>query len=146
LFVNDVIERADLYLDELAKLGLTLARDLHERACAAEDPEVCARLALAFHTVSRGVRQSLALQQRLARDRLRAEAEQREDRKAAKETRKAQVRAAVVRLAWTEKPDWNEYELRGRLSPILDVEAETEEFLQGARNRPHRREAGRNVS
>jgi hypothetical protein len=49
------------------RMGMELARDLRERALAAETPEEATRLAKAFHTVSRGVRQSLALELRVIR-------------------------------------------------------------------------------
>ena len=130
------LERSDLILDELAKLGLSLARELHRRATEAEDDEACARLALAFHHVSRTVRQSLALQARLERDRARDLAQVREaaerDRAASREARKGQVRAAVQRLAWTEKPDWNLFTTRERLDLVLDAEAGADEFLDVA--------------
>src|SRR5690606_31011204 len=52
-------DRHGRILAEMAGMGLEIARDLRERALAAE---TAVRLARAFHTVSRGVRQSLALE------------------------------------------------------------------------------------
>ena len=125
------IERSDLILDELATLGLTLARDLHARAVEAEDNDQAARLAMAFHHISRSVRQSLALQARLQRDRRRqASEDQAEQRRPAPvQARKLQVRAAVQRRVWTERPDWNLFSTRQKLDLILDAEAEDETFL-----------------
>ena len=130
---GEIVERSDLILDELARLGLTLARDLHARAAETKDPDQAARLAMAFHHVSRSVRQSLALQARLQRDRSRAvgEADDQAARRAAApvRARKAQVRAAVQRLAWTERPDWNLFATRQKLDLILDAEAGDDGFL-----------------
>src|ERR1700712_406060 len=108
---DGTIERSDLILDELATLGLTLARDLHKRAIEAEDADQAARLAMAFHHISRSVRQSLALQARLARERRQAGGRERDDTERRetprRDQRKAQVQAAVQRLVWTEheRPD-----------------------------------------
>ena len=98
---HDTIERHELILDELARFGVELARDLSKRAMEAEDPDQAARLALAFAQVSRSVRQSLALESRLNRDAARARREAREDAKvedkALRERRVAQLRSGVRR-------------------------------------------------
>jgi len=131
---DGTLERSDLILDELARLGLTLARDLHARAAETKDPDQAARLAMAFHHISRSVRQSLALQAKLQRDRRHQASEagdQAERRRAAPaQARKAQVRAAVQRRVWTERPDWNLFATRQRLDLILDAEAEDDGFLE----------------
>jgi len=131
---DGTLERSDLILDELATLGLTLARDLHNRAVEAKDNDQAARLAMAFHHISRSVRQSLALQARLQRDRAReargAEDQAEQRRAAPVQARKLQVRAAVQRLVWTERPDWNLFSTRQKLDLILDAEAEDDGFLQ----------------
>jgi hypothetical protein len=128
-----MIERHARGLAELTELGLSLARDLH--ACALADPEpgTKAQTALAFHRVSRSVRQSMALEARLARDLERrdqqagAEAVQAEEARV--RTRKAQVRAAVERLIWTEAESDEEAErLVDDLSERLDEEALYEGF------------------
>ncbi len=54
-------------LAELAAMSLTLARDLQNRAMEAESSEEAARLAAAFHQVSRGLRQTLALELKVIR-------------------------------------------------------------------------------
>jgi hypothetical protein len=84
-------ERQDAVLAELSELGLTLARDLHARALAAETPQEADRLALAFQRVSRGVRQTFALELKIERARRVAE---REDAQAAAEAQRAAVQAA----------------------------------------------------
>jgi hypothetical protein len=58
---------------------LTLARSIHGRALAAEDDKAASDLGLAFHRISRSVRQTLALEAKLERDQRR---EAREDREA----------------------------------------------------------------
>jgi hypothetical protein len=55
-----------LLLGELARLGVGLAQRLHDAAQTTDDLEALARLGAAFHQVSRGVRQSLALKARFA--------------------------------------------------------------------------------
>lgn len=68
-------ERHARILARLAELGVALAERVCEDALAAEDPEQRARLAKAFHSVSRSVRQNLALEARLVREQARAEDE-----------------------------------------------------------------------
>ncbi|MBS0332566.1 MAG: hypothetical protein JSS35_07350, partial [Proteobacteria bacterium] len=75
-------------LAELSELGLSLARELHGRALAAETPAEADRLALAFQRVSRGVRQTFALELKIDRD-----------RRACDRDRKAEDREEAVRLA-----------------------------------------------
>jgi hypothetical protein len=60
-------DRHGRILAELAGLSLALARDLQERALAAETAEEAARLATAFQHISRGVRQTLALELKVIR-------------------------------------------------------------------------------
>ena len=129
LFMPEPVEKADLILDEITRLSLEMARDLQQRALKAERDEDAASLAQALNHTCRSIRQSLALQARLQRDRKRSVSEARQTRRT---ERKAQVRAAVQRLVWTEKPDWNlVFTTRPRLDLILDAEAEDETFLEG---------------
>jgi hypothetical protein len=99
-------ERQVAMLGELAELALSLARDLHRRALETEAPDQAAHIADAFHRVSRSVRQSLALEARLARE---AERQAVEDgvtaeraRRAAVVRREAVLTEAVERIVWTE--------------------------------------------
>jgi hypothetical protein len=134
---GDVIERSDLILDELASLGLVLARDLQQRALAAEDHDQALRLARAFHAISRSVRQSLALTEKLQRDRTRAirdDVDHKERRVSSqRDARKAHVRADVRRLIWTEaeRSDVENLRLATTLDLHLDAEAQAEAFLEG---------------
>jgi hypothetical protein len=71
LFVSniaDMTERHRQALTELAELGLSLARKLHAQAETVDDVEQAAELSLAFHRVSRSVRQTIALEAKLERD------------------------------------------------------------------------------
>jgi hypothetical protein len=103
------MERHDRVLAELSELGLTLARELHGRALAAGTAgtaEEAQALSLAFHRISRSVRQTIGLEAKLDRERrrqdhdARREGERRAD--GAATPRKAQVRLAVERAIWTE--------------------------------------------
>jgi hypothetical protein len=121
-------------LAELASLGLTLARDLHARALAAETAEEAAKLAGAFHRISRGVRQSLALEAKLERDQrahnLQHAPLREKERLARVSRRHTQVFRAVERLIWTEAED---DDLAGLmvddLRELLDFEALDDDFL-----------------
>jgi len=93
-------------LCELAAIDLRLARVFAARAEAAEDPEVANGLVRSYQRAARSYRQTLALKHRLRRELKREAREDRtDDRKEharAVSTRKAQVRAAVKALIWTE--------------------------------------------
>lgn len=80
-------------LGELAELSLTLARNLHARALAAETPAEAEGLALAFQRVSRSVRQTLALELKVERG-LRAADREDADRQAAEAHAAAEAEAA----------------------------------------------------
>ncbi|MCR5879149.1 hypothetical protein [Phenylobacterium sp. J367] len=60
-------DRHTVTLRALAGMSLELCRDLQQRALNAESPEDAVRLATAFHRVSRGLRQTLALELKLVR-------------------------------------------------------------------------------
>jgi hypothetical protein len=116
-------------LGELAELGLVLARDLQQSALVAEDTQEKARLADAFARVSRGVRQSLALHDRLERDD-RAEAQRQEPQRRARRT--AEVRRAVAASIWREQErlDADPDQLLEELDLHLAAESETDAFLE----------------
>jgi hypothetical protein len=135
---TEMAERHGRVLAELAELGLTLARTLHEKALAAETPEAACELGLAFHRISRSVRQTLALEARLERERLRLVREAREERHAAERQRqdglpqrKARVRAAVERLIYTEADETEIEALFEELEPCLAAAALTDDFVLG---------------
>ncbi|HEY8617695.1 hypothetical protein [Phenylobacterium sp.] len=60
-------DRPSQMLAQLAGMAFELARDLSNRALEAETTEEATRLASAFHQVSRGLRQTLALEMKLIR-------------------------------------------------------------------------------
>jgi len=129
------IERADLILDELARLGLSLARDMAQRAEAAKDDDQAARLAMAFHHVSRSVRQSLALQAKLAHDAQRHLREARDDAQRQDKTRRelhaARVRSGVRRVIGAEAAEREHIALLSRLELALLSDSTDADFLEG---------------
>jgi hypothetical protein len=146
-------ERQDAVLAELSELGLTLARELHARALAAETTQEAEKLALAFQRVSRGVRQTFALELKLER------ARNEDDREAERQARLSaadpacadeepvdpevaatqarygerfrRVRGALNRLMWDEADrDEDEFEILSEdLENRLDEAARREDFL-----------------
>jgi len=74
----DMTERHGRILAELAEIGMTIARELQVQVLAAEAPEAKAQAAAAFPRVARAVRQSLALEAKLQRDRVRDDREERQ--------------------------------------------------------------------
>ena len=120
------IERQDRILAELSELGLELARDLQARALAADDVVVAADLGRAFHSVSRSVRQTLALDAKLDRDRQRQDREDRIDavraHQARRDRRRDQVRAAVERCVWNEADGSEAERLLADLDDYLDAD------------------------
>lgn len=127
-------EQRKVMLSELAELSMSLARKLHGQAMAAEG-QAQADLALAFQRVSRSLRQTLALQDKLERDRRLAERQAAED--AARETRarihrrERQVRNALSPLVWDEaEGDEDEADPRlDRLHDLITEAAEQDDFL-----------------
>jgi hypothetical protein len=102
-------DRHGAILTRLADLGMSLAEDLHARALTAKDGRSANDLALAFHRISRSLRQTLALEARLERERTLAlrEAAQREasDNLTRIQKKRTQVLRAVAPLVWTEYED-----------------------------------------
>src|SRR5690348_12235210 len=112
-------------LGEFAEMALVLSRDLYESALSAKTPEEKVRLTEAFHKVGRGLRQSLALHERFERGAVRAEREDalhaRAETQRQAERRKAQVRAPIERLIWTECEDSEAEHLRLDLEDALEA-------------------------
>lgn len=98
--------RHDAVLRRVQELSLHLAEDLAQAALAADDADEKARLASAFHKITRGLRQSVALEARLVReaDRAAREGEAREEarRVACVDARKGRLRTAGLRFVWDE--------------------------------------------
>ena len=110
--------RHDLILNEIAGLCLNVARDLSRCAEDTESPDRKVKLAGALHQMCRSIRQTLALQARLARH-VRREGQKRV------EVRKARVRSGLRQLIWTEYEPAETPELEARLERLLDAEPET---------------------
>lgn len=110
----DMAERHAHTLARLTELGLALAEQAFADADAAETPVERNDAVKAFHTLSRSVRQSVALEARLARQQAldareaeRAEAGRPSRRPGAAEIsrRASAVRSAVTRVIWDEAED-----------------------------------------
>jgi hypothetical protein len=128
----NMAERHGHMLGELSELVLELARDLQARALAAETPADAAELSLAFHRVARSLRQTLALEAKLERDRHRARREDhaeaaREDI-ARRQRLKTQVRLSVERAIWTEAEGDEAERLADDLDDLLDAYALADDF------------------
>jgi hypothetical protein len=131
---DDLARMHEQGLTLLFQRGLELALRIQEDAMAAEAPEERAKLAVAFHRISRSVRQTAALQMRLAREAKRAEREARDEAagaaKARVERHGDRVRAAVQRLIWTEAEDDEAVSLIADLDDFLEADALDDDFLE----------------
>jgi len=110
LFMSNERDTAaeEALLMELAQLGMGIARTLHEVVLATRDAGQLVALATAYHKVSRGVRQSLALRARFAAGTVVTERTARPE--AAPTAPAPTPRPEVERADWNdyERPDWNE--------------------------------------
>ena len=127
--------RQDRTLAELSELGLELARGLQVWALAAETAGEAQALSLAFHRTSRSVRQTIALEAKLDRDR---RGQDRDDRRAAEQRdgartvrRRQQLRLAVERAIWTEVEGDVAEHLVDHLDDLLEEDALDDGFLEG---------------
>jgi hypothetical protein len=107
--MTDATEKAarqDRILAEFSELSLVVARELSARVVAVGDAGEAATLAKAFHSVGRSLRQTIALEMKVERDRKHLEREDAAEVARQGELRvrrrKARVRSAVQRLVWTE--------------------------------------------
>lgn len=133
----DIAREMDEGLAALFRAGLELSLQVQADAMAAETPRERAELALAFHRLSRSVRQTAALRikavadreravrEALAHDAARAAAADQERRR----RRKVQVTQAVLAWAEREKPDFDLEDLETRLDAVLETEALYDDFL-----------------
>ena len=133
--MSDAAEMTDRHgriLAELSERGLTLARALHERALAAETTAEACELGLAFHRISRSLRQTLALEARLERDRRRQDHEDRAEAErqdqARVQRRRTQVRLAVERAIWNEAEGEEAERLVDELDDVLEGEVLADGF------------------
>ena len=103
------IPRDEEMLGQLAEMDLSLAKAVHSRALAAEDAEEMASLGRTYQRLARSCRQTIALRDKLIRERRREAAEgPRPMRRppvrdeAATHARKAELRIALERVIWAE--------------------------------------------
>ena len=128
---DEMAERHGRVLTELSELGLALARGLKARAEAASTLKEAEGLALAFHRIARTVRLTLALESRLARERVEiVRSEQAQVRLRAADRQK-QVRAAIARDVWSETEGEEAEALLDELDERLETDVLFEEFVQG---------------
>jgi hypothetical protein len=106
---SDMSERHGRVLAELAETGMTMVRRLSDAMARTDDVQTLAQLGMAFHRVSRAVRQTLALESRLAHE------ARREDRGVDAPVRTTPPERATPPEPATprepaERTNWNEYE------------------------------------
>ena len=134
LHPTEMAERHGRVLAELAELGLSAARRMHEQVMAAETPQDAREATLALHRISRSVRQAVALEAKLERDRARQEREDRADAvregEALVEKRKVQVRGAIERIVIDEDETLNAVRRLEDLDWRLDADAVQDAFLR----------------
>ena len=117
---ENIIERHELYLDELARMTLVLARDQQQRALEADNPEQAAVFGRLYNATARSLRQTLALKARLDRECRIANRERREQ-SAARKARRPTPHAAPSAHRWTETERLEcARELNGEREPDAD--------------------------
>lgn len=129
------IDGSDALLAETARMDMALARHVHACALATEDTAQVAELARAYQRITRSLRQSLALLQRLKDLRARAARLAAEESRARRNDARigahmVQVREGVRRVAWRETETERErfYDLFEWLDERLLVETLPDDF------------------
>jgi hypothetical protein len=133
----NITEEEALGLAEIAQHDLALARDFARRAQAAADSDEANRLARSYQRAARSYRQTLALKARLRRDlalaaQAMAETPRPKPGGAAVARRIGELRAALLRLAWTEaeRPE-DERAETGEVEPDVEAFAFYREEVEG---------------
>lgn len=134
---SDRAERRLRILQELAEIGMDLARAVRTRALAADaDPSAAVDLGLSFSRIARAVRQTVALEARLEQDRQAAAAERAErqarDAREQADKHKARIRGLVERAIDAEASGEAAEDLLGD----LDERLEDADDLAGFADRP----------
>ena len=126
---GDMRERHGRVLAELAEAGMVMVRRLGEAMLEADDIQTQAQLGLTFHRVSRAVRQTVALEFRLAQDARREERGIAAPVRAARPAEATPAPTPPPRLR-AERTSWDEYESddSDELLDELDALLETEDF------------------
>ncbi len=129
----DIEHLQDEALAQLLELGMEAAREAHTRLMVSEDSKALADCALAFNRVSRSVRQTIALQAKVARARKHRDRDDATDAQRAEAVRisrrKDQVKATVERLIWTEAEGGEAERLESHLDDLVSEDALYEAFL-----------------
>jgi hypothetical protein len=129
----EIAREMDDGLRRLFQAGLELSLQVQTDAMQAETPRARADLAVAFHRLSRSVRQTTALRVKLAAEAERAGREAAVHAAGAERERRRRRGTQVVQavLAWAEHetPDADFDELQERLETALETEALYEDFL-----------------
>jgi hypothetical protein len=126
---QDRAERHGRILAELAEVGMKAVRDLSdalEEATTVVDKE---RLALSLHRMSRDLRLTLAMEERLVHQRRKAFREEKTDRQKAVEHRKKQVDHAVTGRVYAEREGEAAEALLKDFDDLLDEHRLYEDFL-----------------
>jgi hypothetical protein len=120
---SDMRERHGRVLAELAEVGMVMVRRLGEAMLQVADIQVQAQIGLAFHRVSRAVRQTMALEFRLAQAAHR-------DAVALQPPLPARASASAPPRPTAERVGWNEYERADSDEPLdaLDELLEAEDL------------------
>ena len=138
---TEMTERHARILKRLSEFGESLVEPLHADIVAAQTPEARAEAVKSFHTVSRTLRQTLALEARFERDQRRveteahaaAEAVAEREAEAAQDERRDQVRSTVAHLIWNEwdLPDYRaESLLRQAETKLEDMEFDLDDPVE----------------
>jgi hypothetical protein len=128
-----IAARTAAYLERLAERDMAAVEKAHGALMAAEAPAEVAEMSRAYHRLARSLRQTLALTEKLARDRAQdarraaADAETEAVRlraaDALKDERTDRICSAVARIAWdeAETPDHFEPQLKALYAAVTRV-------------------------
>jgi hypothetical protein len=122
-------ERHGRMLQALADCGLRAVQKLTDELVAAKTDVEHERFALALHRMSRDLRLTLALEERLVHERRKALREERTDRQKAVEHRKKQVDHAVTGRVYAEREGEAAEALLKEFDELLDEHRLYEDFL-----------------
>jgi len=129
---DGIADQQDRALARLLELGLAAAEKVQARLMASEGDALLGELSLALNRTSRNVRQTIALQMRAARERKRQDRDATAVATKADEARvnrrRAQVKAAVERVIWTEAEDDEAERLLDDLDDRISEEALYDDF------------------
>jgi hypothetical protein len=127
---GDMRERHGRVLAELAEAGMAMVRRLGEAMARTEDVQTQAQLGLAFHRVSRAVRQTMALEFRLMQEARREELAAAPARSPPPEPRPP--RPPTERIGWDEYESDNSDEALDALDVLLEDEDFDLDAVHGA--------------